>query len=129
MPIYFTVNKSEGYYVSTYVGVIDDSVMVESYRQFLEGDEWVPGLNELVDLSSSEMVKVTSDGLRAVARLASEHYGIHGLRNVQTTIYAPENLHYGIGRMYDALADSNPEEVQVFRNRSEAESWLKKHGP
>lgn len=63
MPISFTINHEQGYFISKYVGKLTDDELVESYKNFSEGDDWIPGLNELADLSEMDATIVTTDGI------------------------------------------------------------------
>jgi hypothetical protein len=125
MPITFSTNHDDGYLIATYTGRISDEEMLASWKGFFQGNNWVPGLNELIDLSQADLNGITTNGLEQLVNDAKTVYEKHNIHSVRIAVYAPENLHYGIARMYEALTFDYPQSADVFRSRQEAESWLK----
>lgn len=126
MSISFTINHEQGYFISKYVGKLTDNELIESWKNFLEGDDWVPGLNELADLSEMDATMVTMDGINRLMRYVGSIYEKHGLNTIIVGVYAPRDLPFGLARMYEFIANESPEEICVFRTMQEAESWVNK---
>lgn len=59
MPITFSVNQDDGYLTAAYTGKITDDDLLDSWTDFFQGGNWVPGLNELVDLSQADLTGIT----------------------------------------------------------------------
>ena len=64
MPITFTVNKSKNYFICKPVGIITGSESLESWKIFLQGEDWLPGLGEFTDLSEANMSEFTTDAYK-----------------------------------------------------------------
>ena len=124
MPITFELNNNAGYFISTWAGVITNTEMLAAYKDFFEGEDWSPRLNELADISQAYLFNVTSDGLLELAKYAQHVYRANDLAFVKTSAYCPQDLPFCIARLYDAWTIEAPESVKVFRDIHEAESWL-----
>jgi hypothetical protein len=126
MPITFSINFDDDYLIAAYTGRISDEEMLASWKGFFQGGKWVPGLNELIDLSQADLTDITADGIEQLIDYAKTVYEKYNIPSVRIAVYAPENIHYGIARMYEALTFDSPQSADVFRSIQEAESWLKK---
>jgi hypothetical protein len=124
MPIRFTTDHDRNCVLSEFEGEVSDDELNDRYRTFYEGQEWRPGLNELVDLSAADMTHVTSEGLWRLAAFVREHFEKHGVALSRTAVYAPKDLPFGIARMYQASASESPENIRVFRDLVEAKRWI-----
>ncbi len=122
MPIKFTVCSDDGYYIANYVGRITNDSVIADFRAFFESGNWSTGLNELADLSESDLTEVTSLGVQNLASFIEEFAKKHDWRP-KVAVYAPRDLPYGLARVYSVKA-CKFENLQVFRDRSEAKSWL-----
>ncbi|MEJ2545228.1 MAG: hypothetical protein P8Y99_14265 [Calditrichaceae bacterium] len=125
MPLAFSVKKEEGYLICTYTGKITDKILIDSWRAFYESDDWIPGFNEISDISQTDELEVTSTGLRMLAEYAKTMHQKHNIRSIKVAIFAPEKIQYGLSRIYDAMTYNSPEHTRVFDNLEEAEQWIK----
>ena len=104
----------------TLVGQINDECMRYCHEQIYQDPQFVQGMNHLMDLSQADMNDVSSAGLRKLMHL-SERYATQSFR---TAIVAPQDLSFGLSRLYQILSSDSPEEVMVFRSLLEANYWL-----
>jgi hypothetical protein len=125
MPITFSINLNDGYLTAAYTGKISDEELLASWKNFFQGVEWIPGLNELADLSQADLTGITAGGLESLVSYAKRIYDKHNIRSVKVAIYAPKPLHFGLARMYEAITYNQPQSVEVFRSLQEAVSWIK----
>ena len=125
MPITYSINFDDNYLIAAYTGRISDEEMLASWKGFFKGEKWVPGLNELIDLSQADLSDITAEGLEQLINYAKTVYEKNHIHSVRIAVYAPENIHYGLARMYEALTFDSPQSANVFRSIQEAESWLK----
>jgi len=123
MPVIFKVNNKCGYFIATWEGIITDSELLSAYKNFVESDEWSPGLNELADLSKTNFEKLSSNGLQALGTYAEQVY-LNNNSSIKTAAYCPNDLPFGIARIYEAWSHDSLENVKVFRERHIAETWL-----
>lgn len=122
MPIKFNVYPNDGYYISKSRGAITDAGMLDDYRRFFAGDEWIPGMNELADLSEADVTQVTIDGVNKLAELIEGIFQQHDILP-RVAVFAPNDLSYGLSRMYSVKAERF-ESLKVFRDLIEARAWL-----
>lgn len=124
MPITFSVNQKDGYFNSKFAGKVSDGDLLASWRRFCESGEWTPELNLLVDLTESNLSGVTLDGIQDLSNYIDSFIKKHSVPFYKVAIYAPNDLPFGLSRMYEATADYSSREIKIFRDLSEAKLWL-----
>ncbi len=124
MPITFRIIESKNYFISTWSGKITDSGMLNLYKSFYEGPEWLPGLNELCDMSRADLSNVTSEGARTLGKYVETFYKTKGITSSKTATFCPTDCLYGMARLYQVRSEGSPELTKVFRDYDTAESWL-----
>ena len=124
MPLHFSPEPEQPYFVTRFVGQIDDSQLFEYYGRVYSHPELQPTKAEFVDLSDADMRQVTTRGLEALAKDIEKIFSKLGIESIKTAVYSPSDMPFGLGRVYQAWADSSPELVRVFRDRREAIDWL-----
>jgi hypothetical protein len=86
----------------------------------------VSGYDELVDMTGVEkIVEPSSDGMRRLAAMSAQADPPIG--GTRFAIVAPQDVAYGLGRMYEAYRGLNKrstKQVAVFRSLEEALRWL-----
>ena len=111
------------------------------YRVDRSGDIWVIDVGEGISLVDVEhlMRELTAAEARyrmwvipQVVNLAPEQVRnlsmfANGLkfRSQVSAVVCPHDLTFGIGRMFESLAEADGRRVRVFRERDEAMSWLR----
>ena len=128
MPILHTINKELGVVLSSLAGDISDADLLSSYKELYESECWQPGFHEIVDLRNAQMGGVTSDGLRRVSSMV-ESFTKGKCEEFKTAFIAPDDLPFGIARMYEVLSSETPENVMVFRDLNKAFKWLEIEDP
>lgn len=125
MPITFTTEKENGYFVSKYEGVLFDKDLIPPWREYLEKPDWDPTLNELCDLSQADLNGVTTQGIINFSKYSSFVYSSRAVEDVKVAVYAPHDLPFGLARMYESRSVESPEKLCIFRDLEEAKAWLK----
>ena len=125
MAITFTPNQEQGYFISKFTGNITDDELLDSYIAYFEDDDWIPLSKEIVDLSETDGTTVTSEGIERLASYIENLLVQRGITAYYTAIYAPQDLSFGLSRIYDVMTDQSPESVMVFRKLSDAVAWIK----
>ena len=123
MPIRFTIDDDRGYFVSKFEGLVSNEELLSLYQAFYR-DEWRPGMNELVDLSTADVSQITSLSLRDLATYIRRLFEEHGVDSCRTAVCAAEDSPYGLARIYKAFSLESPESVRVFREMAEARKWV-----
>ena len=124
MPITFKVKNENNYFISVWEGSISDDEIYESYKKFYTSNEWSKNLNELVDLSNANVENITGRGLTRLAKYVENHFAMHKVTSSKTSVYSPNDIAFGLARVYEAWTSESPEEIRVFRNEKEALNWL-----
>ena len=124
MPLHFSLEPEQPYFITRAVGEIDDSQLLEYYRVVYSRPELSPMKAELADLSEADWTRVTASGTAELARTIEKIFVELGIESLKTALYSPGDLPFGLSRMYQAWADSSPELVRVFRDKSKAIEWL-----
>ena len=124
MSITFTINNKDKYFVALFKGVVTDTELLHSFVTFYESEQWIPGMNELIDLSVADVTQITSDGMRKLAVATEQIFRKNGVEFSKTAVYAPEDLSFGLSRMYEVMVDESPEYFYVFRDIDELKNWL-----
>ena len=124
MPITFELNNNDGYFISTWAGVISNAEILAAYKDFFEGEEWSPRLNELADISQAYLFNVTGNGLLQLAEYVQQVYKENELALVKTSAYCPKDLPFYMAKLYEAWTEVSPENIKVSRDIHEAVLWL-----
>ena len=124
MAVSFSVNHELGYFSTKWGGNLTDVELLDGYKNFFEGGQWKPGLNEFVDMSAAVNSEISSDAIKQLAEYCEELYKSHSIDAIKTAVYAPSDLSYGIARMYTGWSGESPESIQTFRDYEEAKGWL-----
>ena len=120
--ITFEIARDQNIRVATFRGIIRDEDLLGTYGAVLADPSYDPSFHDLVDLTAVTSFDVSSEGVRQLADgfRATDALGLH----TRLAIVAPNDALFGMSRMYGILRDDAPEEIQVFRNRTDATAWL-----
>lgn len=124
MPLHFSLEPEQPYFMTRFVGQIDDAQLSEYYPSVYFRPELRRAKAELADLSEADMTRVTTQGLEALARDIERALVKLGIDALKTAVYSPEDMPFGLARVYQAWSDLSPEVVKVFRDRDKAVEWL-----
>ncbi|MCK4866191.1 MAG: hypothetical protein KAT06_12310 [Gammaproteobacteria bacterium] len=115
MPITFTINHNDNYFVSSLKGTVTDDELLNSFKLFYESELWIPGMNELTDISEGDVSQITSDGMRKLAIFTEQTFRKNEVEFSKTAVYAPKDLPFGLSRMYEVMIDESPENFYVYQ--------------
>lgn len=122
MPIHYEFSAQQRLLMTTMVGTVGDAEFLDTYAEILRNVDYSGCVRELVDVTGLTEANISAQALNRVA---------HMLKNTcpgcecRSAIVATSDLNFGLSRMYEAFAEmAKAEEVQVFRDRQEALTWL-----
>ena len=124
MTLQFLPEPDKPYFVTRFVGEIDDSQLFDYYRQVYSRPELQPVKAEFADLSEADMTRVSATALADLAAMIEDDFTSLGGESVRTAVYSPDDMPFGLGRIYQAWSESSPELVRVFRDKDKAIEWL-----
>ncbi len=79
-----------------------------------------PGTLELLDLSEATDARISNAEIRRIAEVDKARPN----RVARMAILAEQDVGFGLARMYQTLTSDTPTEVEVFRRRDAAMTWL-----
>lgn len=125
MPIEYRIDHDRRIVFATGRGAMTDAD-VFGYQREIWSQPALAGYHELMDMSHVEAIAETSaEGVRTLATLAAEMDDPE--THSKFAIVAPQDVAFGMGRMFAAYRESNPrskKEVAVFRSMAAALKWL-----
>ncbi len=113
--------------VHTVEGKVTAAEVVDKIREFYHGGPITT--NTMWDFSAADAGGVESREIRDIAVLVSR-YG-QKRKGGRTALVLSGDLEFGLGRMFSSFIEmemekeENPFEFRCFRNRAEAEAWLR----
>ena len=117
MPVEYRYDTALKAVVSTVKGVLEENDVL-AHLQRLRDDAAVPsGFFEIVDFSLADDFAVKASGASAVARQVDqliEHKDYRG-----TAFFAPNDLSFGMARMFQAMMESLGQNVEIHRDWDE----------
>ncbi len=122
MPISYRVLEDANVLVTELSDPVDPRSLLEHLERVKQEPRLAPGYRSLFDVSRVFDCNLTTEAIRAAARIAAR--ADERLGAVRVAVLAPHDLAFGLGRMYAALTESLQREVRVFRTASEAHGWL-----
>ena len=125
MPIVYRADSAKRRILAEASGAIGQQDLFTYQQTVGTRPEWAD-YDELFDVSHVDsLLDIRIDNLKAVADLAASmdkpEYPS------KFAIVAPQDLYFGLGRMYESLRESAPHSsrrIAAFRSRAEAERWL-----
>jgi len=122
MPIEFEHDRERNILVVAMRGDISDDDLVAYARLAVEDPEIDAETNDYIDLAGLTSTSTSSGGLRRM-EVVLEKGG--RIRNTgRMAIHAPDDLPFGMARVFQAYRDGSPIEVRVFRTEAEARRWI-----
>lgn len=125
MPVAYHADSAKRRILAEASGAIGQQDLFAYQKVVGARPEWA-GFDELFDVSRVDsLLDIRIDNLKALAELAAsmDKPG----QPTKFAIVAPQDLYFGLGRMYESLRESAPHStrrIAAFRSRAEAERWL-----
>ncbi len=79
---------------------------------------FAPDFSQLYDLTAVTEIGLTPTGMRALANRSPFD------RDARRAIVVSSDVAFGMARMYQMIADSDPTQFRIFRDVNEAFAWL-----
>ena len=121
MPVNFQYDKEKNILYCYCKGPATVEEFKSVMTTIISSTEYPPDLNTLWDVKGVDFSTVDKKFEEQLI-FAREHFPERGASKI--AIIAPDDLRYGMLRMYQALSGGLPQEVQVFRDNADGEKWL-----
>lgn len=103
-------------------GVVDDEQLLDYYRQALEDERFSGVTRELVDGRGITEMRITADGQHRLVGLLQGY--AETLKGLAVALAAPQDVVFGMFRMWELRADELSLRARAFRGQEEAQEWL-----
>jgi len=128
MPATHHIDNETQLIITTWEGEardIDFIGAIKKYHKDFQNHPDCKSYNEVVDLSKITSIKLTTEGLKTTAQIASttDQKEI----NRKLALIVSSNLAYGLARMYEvyrSYAKRADKEIRVFKNEKDAFEWV-----
>ncbi len=128
MPAHHVIDNRNKLIVTTWDGDVVDIDLIEAltkYQQDIQGHPQYLGYNEIVDFSEVGKIKVTTEGIKNIGRIASttDQNGI----DRKLAFIVGSDLAFGLARMYEVyrgFTRKTNKEVRTFKNKHDAYEWV-----
>jgi hypothetical protein len=116
-----TVDVKKNLTIFAFRGQLSADELMKTVKSFYAD---TPTRNVVWDYSESDLSSLRLHDIQALVNVVKEI--AHSREGGKSAIVAPKDASYGIGRMYQSLAEIHGEvfTTEVFRSRTEAEGWL-----
>ncbi|VAW70421.1 hypothetical protein MNBD_GAMMA09-2120 [hydrothermal vent metagenome] len=101
---------------------------VKNYQEEIQNNPDYAEYNEVVDFSDVTSIKLTTEGIKGLANIASLTDKKQEYKKL--ALIVSSNLAFGFARMYEAyrgFSRYSVKEVRVFKSRGKAFEWIEKN--
>ncbi len=123
MPITYQLKPDERVVILVHVGAVSDAEFLSFYRALYNNKIFDNSFNLLVDLRKTESSVRSSTALNELASFMGRQYENTTVRP-KVAVVAPEDISFGLARMYETFSGDVPWEFVVFRAADAALAWL-----
>lgn len=123
MPITYQLKPDERLVVLVHVGVVTDDEFLSFYKALYEDARFDKSFNLLVDLRQTESSVRSAAALNEFADFVRGQY-VSTTAPPKVAVVAPEDISFGLARMYEFFSGTVPWEFVVFREADAALAWL-----
>jgi hypothetical protein len=99
-------------------GTLTDEELQAHSRTLTADPRFEPSFRQLQDLTDVGYPRVTTDGLRILARMNPFR------KNARRAVLVATDLIFGLARMHEQLREGSEDELQVFQDQAAALAWL-----
>jgi hypothetical protein len=105
-------------------GVFSVDSFVETIKEIVSGTDYPSNIDAIYELTHMSFDNITSDYLHLVKNQVKK-YG-HKREGAKTAYVCPNDLQFGMIRIWEVFVNSIPIETMVTRSIDEALEWIKR---
>jgi hypothetical protein len=106
----------------TMSGLLADDETYDWFRGFIESLEGHRGVSGLIDTRTIERFDLSAPTVQRMSELAKA--AVPQFMGSRWAVIAPEDVVYGMSRMFEIRTAESPWQFRVFRTEQEARDWL-----
>ena len=123
MPITYQLKPEERLVIIVHAGTVTDDKFLSFYKASYKDSRFDKSFNLLVDLRHAENSVRSATALNELAGFMRKQYADTTARP-KVAVVAPEDISFGLARMYEVFSGDVPWEFAVFRAADAALAWL-----
>jgi len=106
-------------------GIVTEEELVDALKQLLtqDKDKFRKYRYSLTDYTAVKKIEISTEKVRQIAEFCVRSSIANSKAIV--AVVANQDLIYGMARMWEIMSDKAKWETMVFKNREEAEAWIK----
>lgn len=107
-------------------GIVTEEELFDAFKQYLTQDQekFSKYRYSLSDYTAAKKLEISTQKVRQIAECCVRSSIVNPKAIV--AVVADQDFIYALARMWEILSDGVRWETMVFRNREEAEAWIKK---
>ena len=118
MPGSYMIDVPNRLVVTQAWATVNDAELLAHAKQLGADPRFLPDFRQIADFSHVGEARVTREALRELGRINPWGAGAH------RAVITPQDLLFGMARMYELMSDQRPEEFRIFRDIPTAVAWL-----
>ena len=123
MPATYTIDENAGVVRVRCSGVFTNAELLDCIEHLYGDPARKPGMPSLIDCREVDRMQVTTAGVQAAATINTSLVD-PGQAPWSVAVIAPQDDVFWMARTFEVLRAGSPQTVRVFRQQSDAESWL-----
>jgi hypothetical protein len=123
MPITYQLKPDLRLVILVHAGVVTDDEFLSFYKALFQDNRFDESFKLLVDLRQAESSVRSGATLHEFADFIRRQY-LSTTATPKVAVVAPEDISFGLARMYEAFSEEVPWEFEVFRAIDAALAWL-----
>ena len=130
MPANHHIDHDTRIILTTWEGIADDSEFIEAldiYQNNIQNHPDYIDYNEVVDLTHTSSIKITTKGIKKIGTIASKTDQNKPDRKLALIVNS--NLAFGLARMYivyRSFSKNANKNIRVFKDEKNAFEWIQK---
>ena len=121
MPITLRYDRKKKVLYGTMTGQVTEEEFQATLQEILQSDQFPPDTGTLWDLRELDFRTIDTPLEKRFINIRRK-YPQRG--RARLAFIVAGDLGFGMARMYEILSEDLPQEIKIFKNYSEGESWL-----
>lgn len=123
MPIKNQIDSEHNLIIRTVSGTLTTPEILNAFNDSLDDKDFVKDMHVIWDISNAEMHQVTVDAMNTIVEHIKTHLNNRGSK-YKIAIIAPEDLNFGLSRMFATYGSDLPVSIGIHRDINDAYRWL-----
>jgi hypothetical protein len=128
MPFSYQIHPDQRLVVNTIQGRFSFDDYHTLMESILNDPHFMPGMHMFWDFTVSTLVDFSGDDLGAIKDYIHRNRKRRG-KDYRVAFLVHKEVDFGLSRMYQMISEDLPVQMEVFKDRAQAEAWIKASRP